>query len=142
MLFNVIQSYSTIYQNICGFLWQFQLFLVPLHHQTCFTKNQSSCKRHQAKKTAVRVIICPLDPKGRLPQQELSTVRSTHRGACYRKGRKNCQLTHWEEQSLQLAISPTFNHKQPGRNSVLCLLQIRHFRTSQHCVDGRFFRQK
>ena len=33
MLFNVIQRYSTIYQNICGFLWQFQLFLVPLHHQ-------------------------------------------------------------------------------------------------------------
>jgi len=33
MLFNVIQRYSTIYQNICTFLRQFQLLFVPLHHQ-------------------------------------------------------------------------------------------------------------
>ena len=37
MLFNVIQRYSMLYQNICAFLWQFQLFLVPLRHQTCLT---------------------------------------------------------------------------------------------------------
>ena len=37
MLFNVIQRYSMLYQNICGFLWQFQLFLVPLYRQTCLT---------------------------------------------------------------------------------------------------------
>ena len=33
MLFNVIKRYSMLYQNICAFLWQFQPFFVPLHHQ-------------------------------------------------------------------------------------------------------------
>ena len=120
MLFNVIQRYSTIYQNICGFLWQFQLFLVPLHHQTCFTKNQSSCNIP----THIPILIpTPFSPPGPPP---------------LRGGREGFMAVR----SLQLAISPTFNHKQPGRNSVLCLLQIRHFRTSQHCVAARSFQQK
>ena len=33
MLFNVIKRYSMLYQNICAFLWQFQPFFVPSHHQ-------------------------------------------------------------------------------------------------------------
>jgi len=116
MLFNVIKRYSILYQNICTSVWLFQLFLVPLHHQTCFTKNQSSCN--------IPILIpTPFCPPGPPP---------------LRGGREGFMAV----QSLQLAISPTFNRKQPGRNSVLCLPQTRHLRTSLHCVDGRSFRQK
>ena len=36
-----------LYQNICGFLWQFQLFLVPLYRQTCLNQqNQLPMTNH------------------------------------------------------------------------------------------------
>ena len=64
MLLNVIKRYSMLYQNICGFLWQFQLLFVPLHHQTCLTKNQSSCNIP----THIPILIpTPFSPPGPPP---------------------------------------------------------------------------
>ena len=95
MLFNVIQLYPMLYQNICAFFGQFQLFLVPLHHQTCFTKNQSSCNIP----THIPILIpTPFSPPGPPPlwggREGFMAVRSSPK-----------------------CISPTFNHKPPGRNS-------------------------
>ena len=65
MLFNVIQRYSILCQNICASVWLFQLFLVPLRHQTCFTKNQSSCNIP----THIPILIpTPFSPPGPPPR--------------------------------------------------------------------------
>ena len=42
----------------------------------------------------------------------------------------------WEERNLPPATSPTFNHKPPGRNSVVYSPQIRRLRHSPPCTDA------
>ena len=116
MLFKVIKRYSMLYQNICAFLWQFQPFFVPLHHQTCFTKNQSSCN--------IPILIpTPFSPPGPPP---------------LRGGREGFMAVR----SLPPVTSPTFNHKPPGRNSVDYSPLIRHLCISQNWSAARSFRQR